>query len=147
MNIIMMILKKINRLYNLFYIIIKNNKLLMSTAKEIVEKIKALFSTETKQVEDKVVEPTVTEPTTITDPQTEPIVDANLEKITMLENKILEIEKLLTAASDENVKNQILDDCLCPLRLAIPTDMEKNITGINTIFREETNISAIRSAT
>jgi hypothetical protein len=48
---------------------------------------------------------------------------------------------------NENVKNQILDDCLCPLRLAIPTDMEKNIIGINTIFREETNISAIRSAT
>jgi hypothetical protein len=47
---------------------------------------------------------------------------------------------------DENVKNQILDDCLCPLRLAIPTDMEKNITGISTILREETNISAIRSA-
>ncbi len=48
---------------------------------------------------------------------------------------------------NENVRNQILDDFLCPLRLAIPTDREKNITGINTIFREETNISAIRSAT
>ena len=48
---------------------------------------------------------------------------------------------------NKNVKNQILDDCLCELRLAIPVDMEKNITGINIIFKDETNISAIRSAT
>jgi hypothetical protein len=47
---------------------------------------------------------------------------------------------------NKNVKNQIFDDCLCELRLAIPTDMEKNITGINTIFKDERNISAIRSA-
>lgn len=47
---------------------------------------------------------------------------------------------------NKNVKNQIWDDCLCELRLAIPVDMEKNITGINIIFKDETNISAIRSA-
>lgn len=56
------------------------------------------------------------------------------------------IASVMETKKNENVKNQILDDCLCPLRLAIPTDIEKNITGISTIFREETNISATRSA-
>ncbi len=57
------------------------------------------------------------------------------------------IASAMEMKKNENVKNQIRDDCLCPLRLAIPTDIEKNITGISTIFREETNISATRSAT
>lgn len=57
------------------------------------------------------------------------------------------IARAMEIKKNKNVKNQIWDDCLCELRLAIPVDMEKNITGINIIFKDETNISAIRSAT
>ena len=41
------------------------------------------------------------------------------------------IASAMEMKKNENVRNQILDDCLCPLRLAIPTDIEKNITGIS----------------
>jgi hypothetical protein len=57
------------------------------------------------------------------------------------------IARAMEMKKNKNVKNQIFDDCLCELRFAIPTDMEKNITGIRTIFSDEINISAISSAT
>lgn len=56
------------------------------------------------------------------------------------------IASAIEMEKNKKVNTQIFDDCLCELKFAMPTEIEKNITGINIIFKEDTNISATSSA-
>lgn len=56
------------------------------------------------------------------------------------------IASAIEMKKNRNVNDQIFDDCLCELKFAMPTEIEKNMTGINIIFRADTNISATSSA-